>query len=89
MLWGRVLRIVVPELCPGGWLIVLNIFIELAGYAALSVLAILLLANVLITGARLVHNRSFASRIVMLLSPVALLFRLGTPPEGGACRHNA
>ena len=67
----------------------LDTLVHIAGYAALAVLAFLMMANVVITSARLVHHRPFAARIVAYLSPFALLFRLGNPHIDGASRRNA
>ncbi len=67
----------------------LYILAEIAAYTALAVLAFLFLANVVITAARLGHNRALAIKVIQRLHPFARLFRLGTLQDHGASRRGA
>jgi hypothetical protein len=67
-------------MCEPRWIFSLMV----VAYIALAILAFLMLANVVITWARLTRHRHFAGRVVEYLEPFALLFRAGNPRQEGS-----
>lgn len=61
--------------------------LHVAAYASIAVFALLVLANVVLTMARLSGNRYLAARVTALLYPFASLFRLGTIREHETVQH--
>jgi hypothetical protein len=74
---------VAPDIHVGDVRTALDFVVDGVAYIALAILAFLMLANVVITWARLTRHRHFAGRVVEYLEPFALLFRVGNPRREG------